>query len=246
MATLSDPYRRRARLQPALLVVLPLVLAGAAFVVKIAGDAALVERLGIGAVAALLSTFGLVALIEQLARDRGKTKERTLWSGWGGAPTTQLLRHRNAQINPVMRARYHAKLAQLVAGIEMPTEGTERLDPQRADHAYEACTRFLINATRDRGRFPLVFEENANYGFRRNLWGMRPAGIAFAGAGAVVAVWVAVAGWQNGDGLWIVSGAIALINASLLTWWLVRIRPIWVLLPARAYAERLLEACDSL
>ena len=38
----------------------------------------------------------------------------------------------------------------------------------------------LREATRDTSRFPLVFAENANYGFRRNLWGLRPIGTGVA------------------------------------------------------------------
>jgi hypothetical protein len=37
--------------------------------------------------------------------------------------------------------------------------------------------RVLRERTRDRKRFRLVFEEVANYGFRRNLWGHRSLGI---------------------------------------------------------------------
>ena len=53
-------------------------------------------------------------------------------------------------------------------------------DPEWADTKYEEVVTSLREATRDTSRFPLVFAENANYGFRRNLWGLRPIGTAVA------------------------------------------------------------------
>ena len=34
-------------------------------------------------------------------------------------------------------------------------------------------------------KFPLVYEENCNYGFRRNMFGLRPIGIAVSVIAAV-------------------------------------------------------------
>src|SRR5437016_2310437 len=42
----------------------------------------------------LLGAAGVVILVDQLGRDRGKRLEPALWASWGGAPTTAALRHR--------------------------------------------------------------------------------------------------------------------------------------------------------
>lgn len=232
---------------PVLLLILPIVLAICVLVIILAGDLNVFIRLGGGALVGLLSSFGLTSLLEQFGRDQGKNKEPQLWASWDGAPTTQMLRHRDTKMcNPTMRKRYHEKLRKLVPNMHLPTPEEEARDPAGADNVYEAYTRYLINQTRDTEKFPLIFEENINYGFRRNLWGMRPAGIAIALLGIAVALCATYLAWVRNDLLWLVAMGTTLINICLAVWWVVRITVAWVFIPAKAYAERLLEACDSL
>jgi hypothetical protein len=145
-----------------------------------------------------------------------------------------------------MRRRYHEKLIKLVPNVHLPTPEEEARDPAAADQAYEAYTRYLINQTRDTAKFPLIFEENINYGFRRNLWGMRPAGIVLAILGMGIALGATYLAWIKNDPLWLVALGATVVNICLVVWWAVRITSAWVFIPAKAYAERLLEACDSL
>ena len=65
-------------------------------------------------------------------------------------------------------------------GYPLPTQQEEEACPAWADTKYEEAVTALREATRDTSRFPLVFAENANYGFRRNLWGLRPIGTTIA------------------------------------------------------------------
>ena len=116
------------------------------------------------------------ALLTQLGRDAGKNKEKGLWDSWGGKPTTQLLRHRDHQLDPNTKSRYHAKLAAIVPGIRMPSPEEEAQDPQAADHVYDSCVKYLIQKTRDHKQFPLLFHENVSYGFRRDLLGNETGG----------------------------------------------------------------------
>lgn len=243
----SDRYRSRARLMPVRLLVLPVVLAVGVLVITLTGNLNLYARLGVGVLTGLLSNFGLNSLLEQFGRDQGKKKEAGLWESWGGALTTQMLRHRDKTMcNPTMRRRYHSALSRLVPNLHLPTPQEEACDPVGADQVYEAYTRYLINQTRDTARFPLVFEENVNYGFRRNLWGMRPAGILLAIIGMVVALCATCLAWIENDPLWIIGAGATIVNTCFLVWWVVRITPAWVFIPAKAYSERLFEACDSL
>jgi len=242
-----DEYRRRARLKPAILEILPILLVLGLAAYNAFGGLDTVSRFGGAGFAALLSTLGLTALLEQLGRDQGKRKESALWATWGGAPTTQMLRHRDAHFcNHVTRARYHQKLQSLVPGVIMPTAADEAADPVAADAVYEACTKFLIAKTRDRQKLPLVFEENVNYGFRRNLWGMRPAGLLISLIGTLIAavgLLVALAGRDATAIAWM---TVLILDATFLTWWSVRINADWVFITAKAYAERLMEVLDSL
>lgn len=234
---ITQPYVRRARLEPALIVALPLPVAILAWFPG--------GILGWGALWSLIVWCGGTALLAQIARDSGKQKEPTLFQSWGGKPTTRLLRHRGAA-NKILLQRRHQKLQALVPGVRLPTAEQEAADPQSADDTYDACTAFLLEKTRDTKKFSLLFDENCNYGFRRNLWGMKLMGIAVSLCGFVSVVVLVVAGLfrtTTPSPFALVCGAI---NALLLVGWLTWFTPAWVKLAADAYAERLLASCEAL
>ena len=233
---MSLQYTIPARLYPFLLVCLPASLAVAAWFPD--------KFVGYGFLSTIATASGFVVLMTQLGRDAGVTKEQALWDSWGGKPTTQLLRHRDRQINPNTKARYHAKLAAIVPDVQMPTPEDEARDPQAADHAYDSCANYLIQKTRNHKQFPLLFHENVSYGFRRNLWGMKRAGTAFSVIGLVTSV-LPVAIYWNQE-LRIVAVVATAINAFMLAWWLLRFNPDWIRIPAFAYAEELYAASDNL
>ena len=54
----------------------------------------------------LITYSGGSFLLAQLARDFGRAKQKHLFATWGGAPTTQRLRHQGHP-NPITRGRYH-------------------------------------------------------------------------------------------------------------------------------------------
>src|SRR5437867_453085 len=99
-----DAYSMRARIQPALLVALPVALA----ILVIDPSHVL-----IGNVAWTVAAWaGGTALVAQLARDRGKAGEAGLFREWGGKPTAVALRHAGSK-NPALLARRHAQLLRL-------------------------------------------------------------------------------------------------------------------------------------
>jgi hypothetical protein len=232
-----DTYSLRARWSPVLLVALPLIVACVAFVPSLSAWDKLWPFLGGAAV---------VVLVDQLGRDAGKRMQPSLWASWGGAPTTTALRHRDSR-NPVLLARRHQQL-QTVLGRALPTEHEERADPIGADHAYEAVTSILISRTRERRQdFPLIFVENCNYGFRRNMLGLRPWGMSVSSL-AAVAVLAGLATTLAGltkfsTGLLGIALAVSVI--MLLIWWKAVARA-WVRRVAETYADRLFEAAESL
>jgi hypothetical protein len=237
-STKFDAYSWRARVVPAFLVFLPLAIATFLWIPSIE----LISRLA----GIVLGPLGIAMLMAQVGRDRGYKKQPHLWQQWGGAPTTQLLRHRNPEGNPVLRERYHRRLGELQPDLVIPTPEEEEQDPQKADHIYETCTRRLITHTRDRKQFPLVFHENVNYGFRRNLWGMKPFGALFALTGLAACglnLWLS---WNQTLHIATEAAVSCAFNLALLLFWLFWVTPGWVRIPADAYAARLLETCDQL
>lgn len=236
--TSFDAYTWRARIIPVFIVVFPLAVAASLWVPGLA----LIGRLA----GMLLVPFGVAMLMSQIGRDLGKRREASLWEGWGGPPTTQMLRHRNDKANPVLRERYHKRLAVLQPELALPTAEEEERDAARADHCYEACVRYLIGRTRDRQQFPLLFNENVNYGFRRNLWGMKPLGAFFSLAGLAACGFYFKLYWESFR-LVSAEGAVGTaINFALLVFWLFWVTPSWVRIAGNAYAERLLETCEEL
>jgi hypothetical protein len=231
-----DGYSRRARLAPVFLVALPALGLGLALIPSLSAWHKLWP---------LLAGGGLLALVDQLGRDAGRRLQPGLWSSWGGAPATAMLRHTESS-NPVLLARRHRKLETLM-GESLPTEQEERADPVAADHAYEAAVAFVIQRTRSREIFPLVFTENRNYGFRRNMLGLRPWGLRISAASAAVAFGAligALFGWMNLAEIGL--GGVLVASVALLVIWNRTVTPEWVRRAADAYAARLLEAIETL
>jgi len=232
----TNPYVRRARLQPAMIVVLPIALATLAWFPD--------GIVGWGILWSVVVACGGTALLAQVARDAGKRKQQCLFETWGGMPSVSLLRHRDAK-NSIILDRYHTKLSNLLK-IKLPTRAEEERDPKGADAVYETCTNYLLEATRDQKRFALLFEENCNYGFRRNLWGMKVWGIVFAVIGiSIVASLLTIEIIRH---LPISPTAVICeaFNCAILYTWIVHIRAQWVKIPAEAFGERLLATCEVL
>ena len=230
-----DAYTFQTRLRPGLLVVLPVGLLAAWFPDKF---------IGWGLFVSVATTCGLTTLVAQVARDQGKRKEPKLFELWGGSPTTRRLRHRDTGLDWISLTRCHAAL-EAALGLPAPTKHEEQADPATADSLYEAFARHLRNTTRDAKKHRLVFAENVNYSFRRNVWGMRPAGITLALLGAVAGIAAIVTNATVPIGALAAPIIATVLNLGLLVLWIFRFTPDWVRIAAEAYAERLLETAEA-
>ena len=121
----------------------------------------------------------------------------------------------------------------------------ETSDFDSARSVYRSATNFLRERTRDTTAYPLLFKENISYGFRRNLWGMKPAGIAIALIG-VIACAVSLSAFPKNEYEMIVAWVCLVINSVLLTWWMLRINPPWIKIAGDEYAKQLFAACEVL
>lgn len=206
---LPGEYTMRARLAPGLLATFPVALDVLVAVpsVETWWQKALTFLLGLGLWVAPASWIG----------DRGRARQAGLWQGWGGAPTTAALRWGSATNKTVLGTR-HANVER-ATGVALPDEAAETRDPAVADEKYEAAVDVLREATRDKVKFPAVAEANADYGFRRNSYGIRSVGLAIAGIAAVVAAVLLVLGIATSAVSWKWALAALVINVVLLLWW---------------------------
>jgi hypothetical protein len=238
LVIISDGYERKARLYPALLLIAPLVAAGVAIA---AAKLSTLESFG----AAIVGCGGAF-LLTQLAPDAGKNREKALFEKWGGLPSLTILRHRDGRLDSITKARYHKRLSGFVREAKAPTTEEEQSDPEAADIVYCAWSSFLRVSTRDTKKFALLFQENVNYGYRRNVWGLRPLGIVISLASLIVCVariyLIRQATGRMDEGLF----AAGAFSGLLLLLWLVRFSPRWVRVPADAYAARLVECSETL
>ena len=229
-----DAYTRNARLKPALITALPTAWTVMAWA---PGNA-----LGWSGLWSLFVAGGGMWLLSQMARDRGKRSEKELFDKFGGRPTEQLLSHAQAP-NKVRLSRQHEKLRGLLPDVHIPSADDEMKDPSAAHEVYVACTGYLISRTRDDR---LLFQENMNYGFRRNLWGLKPFGVAISAGGAVALGLRLYLDFSTQLSVLPLTVVFELLNVLMLAAWLFWFRSSWVMIPAYAYADRLLDALDIL
>jgi hypothetical protein len=234
---LLDAYDLRARVAVAYLVFAPIVFFVVAFAI---GSSAWWKTLGGLAVAC-----GGPLLAAQWGRSAGRRKEPSLWASWGGSPTLQLLRFSSADGTAATEQR-HASV-QRATGITLPDRAAEEADPDAADAAYNQAIIVLRELTRDRKQFNLVWEENVNYGFRRNLWGHKPSGISLAGIVAVTSLTLLICD-TNDVGWGSETAAIATLAFAILSVaaWAAMVTRSWVKQTADAYARRLIESAIRL
>jgi hypothetical protein len=241
---LKDPYERKARLAPGLLVALPLLVP----LVCVYGA----RHPVLTAVVGLLGGCGALYALASVARGRGKKLEEELIRKWGGMPTTIALRHRDtAALDSITKGRYHAAVASKL-GITMPSAEEEAADPVKADDIYIGATRRLRELTRSNKS--LLLKENIAYGFHRNMLAMKPVGMAACALGLIYGliiakvVQLAPAGFHltNLADPGLAASLTLLVSLSLLAAWLFYFNESSVRRVGFAYAERLFECLPSL
>ena len=235
---ITDGYERKARLYPALLLVAPAVI-------TLVGVAS--ARLSaLESLSTVVAGCGGAFLLTQLARDAGRKSEKALFEAWGGLPSVAVFRHRDGRIDAITKARYHKQLAALVKGAQAPSPEEEAADPTTSDQVYKAWSSYLRVHTRDTKKYPLVFQENLSYGYRRNVCGLRPLGIIVSAFSFTTgAIWLY---HLHSTAAAITPEAVGTLMCVLVIFllWTFRFIPDWVRIPADAYAERLAETVDSI
>ncbi|MGB0720977.1 MAG: hypothetical protein ACPGU7_01160 [Gammaproteobacteria bacterium] len=228
-----DDYARKAQLFPALLVVLPILLI---VLVLVPDFATRTEGLS-----SLIVGLAVMVWMANISRQAGQRAQSRLFPL--GLPGKEWLRHRDETLEAPTKARYKLFLSEQIPGIVFPATEDERADPDNADAVYSSAIRWLVDNTRDNAR---VRQELIDYGFRRNLFGLRRWGIVVSLVTAGVTggyVW-----WRYGVAAFAEAPAlvsVGIVSAVILpALWIGSVTQEWVSSAAKSYARALLGVCD--
>jgi hypothetical protein len=191
-----------------------------------------------GAVIAFILAAVLVVVCSAV-RGFGRRLEPGLWKSWGGPPTTRVLRWSDSSDHRATERRH--TLLSAVLGESLPSADEEATDPQSADARYAVAVSALRQMTRNGPEFRLIAKQNAEYGLRRNCLGLRP--LALAIATAVLAASVVLLIFQGGEWQFVLAAGASIL--ALLAWGFF-VTADWVRTAADLYAQRLMEAIESL
>lgn len=239
-----DFYTLRARVYPALISLVPLLAQLVAYFPELPTNA-------IGkALFTIAGSTGLLYLLAIISRSAGKKTEKRLLRKWGGWPTTIWLRHRDANVLPGTKQRYHEYLQAHIHNASIPTEEQERRDPDAADQEYASAVQWLKEQRRGE-EYSLINKENTEYGFRRNMRGLKGIAIAISLLGVLasaVTVGIEVANrtvevTEMLSGLWLPLGA-GLVGVVAFLVWAIGVNDAWVREAGDQYARALLASCD--
>ncbi len=230
---LTNPYERKAQIYPSLICLLPIIVT-IFFLYHEIFD------LWIKLTTVIVS-LGLFPLLANLVRTPGKRLESNLFVLWDGMPSVRILRHSDSTLPKPAKLRYHSILSEHT-GINAPSTNYERENPQKADEIYLSWSDYLRGKTRNTATYPLVFKENVNYGFRRNLLGIR---IFCLIVGFFCLLLIAIRLYQESLSLQVdIIILITLVFLYLLVFLLV-VNKNWVKITADAYAKQLIESLNT-
>lgn len=231
MIGVIDTFQYRSRMQPALLCILPISLT----IAVVFG----VSKNGVSGVIAFATSLGVTYFISMMVRDRGRRLEPGLWTAWGGAPTTQLLRGQGDESAAVQRRRWA-----LMRNLLPDLESTFGEGPPNDDDIAIYVAR-LRELTRNVDNYRLVMLENAAYGFRRNLYGLRPVGVLLTGIAVIIAL-VSVFVDHNQTVHVEVLVIVLFIDLVSLIIWIAVVSRRWVREQGFNYARTLLSAAETI
>lgn len=175
-----DVYEWKARYLPSIIALTPPILSSWSLYPELHDLPSTFATMGVAA--------PLIYFLANLARIAGKRIEPKLYHRWGGMPTTRLLRHSDGEIDPMTKSRYKGALQATISNIKFPTPDEEIANPTNADHVYESASNWLRSQTRDKSLYPRVFQELVNYGFIRNLYGLKPLALILSGISLIVLI----------------------------------------------------------
>jgi len=232
-----NTYNIKARVYPLIITLIPIVFVGIIYSFQLKSIYELLISLGI--------TTSLFFLFSQIGRDKGKNLENELWKKWNGTPSTQILRFTNDTLDHHTKKRYHDFLKKKTEIGQELTELFENENLIEADSIYTSWSKYLISKSRDTSKYNLLFQENINYGFRRNLLGLKPIALTI-----IFLLLIGSFGYSyfisNFELIYsqelLFTGIVLFLS---LLFWLLIVNEKWIKYVAFEYAKRLMETIDK-
>ncbi len=229
---LSDHYERKARFLPAVLSVLPLLPVATTFGVPLLEwGKLLIAGVGLGAIVAVALSHVASAFVNRL--------QDILWPDWPhDAPTNRWLHPDEKSVSIQQKQQWYQAIMSLV-----------QIDIQKAVDAEEpdglkATINDAVKALRNRiwktPEAERVQLHNVDYGFARNITGLRPVWMTFA-LSSLVGCWYAYI-WDSGAILWAIVSTILAVGALAMA----TVLPAYVRKKAHYYAESFFGAVVAL
>lgn len=238
LSSLFDEYSLSARVRPALLALLPLIIATYVSVPALYNIVA--------GLFSIIVACGFITALAHYARHQGRKTEKRLYSLWGGKPTTIMLRHMDDSLDTHTKTRYHNYLAGKINGWAAPAFEDERQNQGATDEFYDSAVRWLLEKTRDTKKYKLLFKENISYGFRRNARGIKWFGVACS---IISFLLIGMGVYPSADYLnfkqYLLEYSSSIFSFVMLMWWLFVVNDAWVKDAAESYALRLLAVCEN-
>ena len=185
-----------------------------------------------------LLTYGLCNIIVVYCRIPGVKAMKKCFPKLLPAQESLLLS--SHQIDSVTKQRYYKFFSEHIDGFKICENDSEMIP-----YVSSAVT-WLISKTRDCTKFPLIAEENTNFGFTYNLLGLKPYGIAVSCIGItfnLTLMFLHFSDFICVDLKILIASLV--INLLFLLLWTFIVTKSLVISAGKKYARALLSACDS-
>ncbi len=244
LKSLFDAYTLNARVKPVLIIIFPMFSIILIWFPE--------TRDSYNTVITLIISFGILSLFSNYFATVGRKKEILLFHKMGGNPATTLLRHNDNTIDKLTKNRYHSFLSGRLS-TTFPSIEDEKGNSELTDEVYDSAIRYLRNFSRDNVKYPLVFKENMNYGFARNLYSSKLFGVTITIISLILFLFRFYIKYVKVNQFHIIFNDIAILDTLLsllvvfpmLIIWIFFINIDWVKERAFAYARALLEICEG-
>ena len=202
-----DAYERKARLAPAVLTVIPAIVL--VLSLNLPTESWVIKCLGAGGVGGLL-----IVGLTQFASTAGNQFGKKFWEKKGGLPTNAWLRRDHKGHATAQKEQWYAAIKRLT-GLDIFVVIETR--PDEEDAVINDALNQVRHKLRGKAMAKMLETHNQEYGFARNLAGMRwlLIGIAIIGLAGCGLAWVYHRGSAWGT---LVNGLLTAIDFCFFIW----------------------------